>query len=233
MGWLDELFGGGMGGMGGGSMMDMAKQADPQMSFLQAIGLAPQNQYDAPIGAMPGTGTPMPSSVIDPKLQSQQRSSMLGQLGNRLSQWGAGVSQASGPSRMPVDFGQALAGGTNALQAGQDRDMDNRLKEAQIVAYGAKQRPDFSAQAQDALVKLKMGLPLTPQEQATLQAWDAFETSKLQTVTMPDQSIRQVPAHRPVFGQLTGNAPAGGTQAPRPDPMQRLQQLRQMRPQGM
>jgi hypothetical protein len=195
---LSSLGGGGISG---------AKDAMQQQSLLQMLGLAPTQQYDSPIGAMPN-GAPMPSSMIDPATQAQQRSSSLANLGSKLNQWGAGVSAASAPSRMPVDFGQALAGGTQALQQGQDRELDTRLKEAQIGALGAKGQPDFEAQAQQALIKRNMGIGLSPQEEAALKAYDQLQTSKLQTVTMPDSSIRQVPAYRPVFADVQQGQPA-------------------------
>ena len=207
------------GGAGGGSLMQNMKQNGQNMSIMQMLGLDPSGQqYTAPIGPQQGTGTPMPSSEIDPKLQSQNRSSALAKLGQGLSTWGAGVSAASGPSRMPVDFGQTLAGGTNAMNAEENRGMENRLKEAQIGALGAKQQPDLEKQAQSIMLKKQMGVPLTPQEEALAGTYDAFGTAKMQTITMPDGSIRQVPAQRPVFGQMSGGraAPQGGGQSTRP-----------------
>ncbi len=219
MEWLQNLLSGSsLGGMGGGaqsSLMDMAKGQKQNMSIMQLLGMAPMDEYSAPIGPQQGTGTPMPSSVLDPALQSQQRSSMLANLGSGLSRFGAGVSKASGPSRMPVDFGQALAGGNDALQAGQNTDIDNQLKQAQAGAVGAKTQPDLEKQAQAVMAKKQMGIPLTPAEEAIAGTYDAFQ-NKMQTVTMPDGTVRQVPAQRPVFGQLTGNTPPGGGQAPRP-----------------
>lgn len=213
MDWLMNLLN---GGGGGGSLMNAAKGGQQQMGLLQMLGMAPDAQYDSPIGPQQGTGQPLPAGVIDPTQRAQQRASMLANLGSGLSRFGAGMSQASAPSRMPVDFGQALAGGTNAMQAGEDRDMDTRLKEAQIGALGQKGKPDMETQAQSIMMKKQMGVPLTPQEEALAGTYDAFGTAKMQTITMPDGSIRQVPAQRPVFGQLTGQAPAGSGQMQRP-----------------
>ncbi len=221
MSWLEDLLGGGgmgaaMGGGGQSSLMNMAKGQGKNMSIWQALGVAPMDEYTAPIG--PGTdGKPMPSSMIDPALQSQQQSGMLANIGQGLSRFGAGMSKASGPSRMPVDFGQALAGGQEAMDAGHNQDIENQLKQAQAGAYKAKETPKLEQQAEAVMQKKQMGLPLTPAEQAIASTYDAFQ-NKMQTVTMPDGTVRQVPAQRPVFGQLTGNAPPGGGQAPRPDP---------------
>jgi len=209
---LDFLTGG-----AGGSMMSGVKQGGQQMGILQMLGLAPDEQYGSPIGAQQGTGAPMPSAMIDPAVTSQNRTSSLANFGNKMSQFGAGMSAASAPSRMPVDFGQVLAGGNQAMQAGDDRNLDNRVKEAQIGALGAKGAPDFDQQAQQVMMKEKMGIPLSPQEQALKATYDAFQ-NKQQTITMPDGTIRQVPAQRPVFGQVAGDraAPQGGGQMQRP-----------------
>lgn len=218
MSWLEDLLGGvGMGGMGGGSsLMDMAKGQKQNMSIMQMLGMAPMDEYSAPIGPQQGSAAPMPSSMIDPALQEQQRSSMLSNLGQGLSRFGAGMSKASGPSRMPVDFGQAMAGGQDALDAGRNSDMDMQLKQAQIGALGQKGKPDLEAQAQTIMQKKQMGIPLTPQEEAIAGTYDAFQ-NKMQTVTMPDGTVRQVPAQRPVFGQMHPNAmPQGGGQPIRP-----------------
>ncbi len=207
-------------GMGaGGSMMDRFKQGGQQMSIMQMLGLDPSGQqYDAPVGPQQGTATPMPSSELDPKLVAQQKSSALAKLGQGLSTWGAGVSAASGPSRMPVDFGQALAGGTNAMNQGQDKELDNQLKQAQIGKMGREGNADMEQQAQAIMMKKQMGIPLTPQEEALAGTYDAFGGAKMQTITMPDGSIKQVPAQRPVFGQMAGDraAPPGGGQMQRP-----------------
>jgi len=236
MDWLQQLLNSSSMG-GGSSLMDTAKGGQQQMGLLQMLGMAPDAQYDSPIGPQHGTGQPMDAQAIDPAQRAQQRASMLANLGGGLSRFGAGMSKASGPSRMPVDFGQALAGGNDAMQAGQTSDMDMRLKEAQIGALGQKGQPDLEKQAQAIMQKKKMGITLSPQEEAIAGTYDAFQ-NKMQTVTMPDGTVRQVPAQRPVFGQLTGQTPGamgGAGQAPRPqvNPMQRLQQLRQMRPPGM
>lgn len=202
MGWFDFF--------GGGGLADVARQGDQQQSLLQMLGL---------------TGETTPPIVPNAQIPQAQQPDPW----SRLAQWGAGVAKASAPSRMPVDFGQAMAGGADALREADDRALDAQLKQAQIGAEKAKGMPDLDAQAQQIMIKKQMGVPLTPQEQAIANTYDAFNTAKMQTVTMPDQSIRQLPAQRPIFG--TPPVSGGGQQV---DPrMQRLQQLRQMKQQSM
>lgn len=183
---LDSLF-----GSYGGSLTQAAKQGGKQMSILDMIGMgAPQSQYTAPIGPMQGTGTPMPSEQIPAQQQSY---SGLGDLGRQLATWGAGVSKASGPSRLPVDFGQALAGGTDALNNQGKQDLENQKTQAEIGVLGTKQQPDFDKTAQQALIKMKMGLPLSPQEQASLEAWDTMNQTKSSATADPFGVLRMTP----------------------------------------
>lgn len=202
---LDFLMG------GGGSMASNVKQNQQQSGILQMLG----------IGGTPG---------IVPEQQDPVQAKGAGDPYGALARWGAGVSKASGYSRMPTTMGQVMAAGNEAMEAGNTTDMDNQLKQAQAQAYGAKGM-DMERQAQQIMMKKQMGIPLSPEEEAMAGTYDAFGTAKMQTITMPDGSIKQVPAQRPVFGQLTGQTPQGGGQAVRPDPMQRLQQLRQMKQQ--
>ncbi len=210
-----------MGGAAGGSMMDMAKQGGQQMSILQMLGLD---------GSTTPTSGAASASVLDPKLQSG--GSSLADIGRSLSNYGAGMSQASGPSRMPVDFGQAMAGGNAGLQAGQDNQTNNRLKEAQMGALGQRGKPDLEASAQNALVKLKMGAPLSPEEQAQLQAFDTMNQAKLTYNQDPNGQFRANPAARSILPPgMSGGAPPQGS-GQQIDPRQRLEQLRRLKQQS-
>jgi hypothetical protein len=180
-----------------------AAKAGNQMSILQMLGL----------GAGPNQG-PMPDGSVMPNISGQEQDSSLANLASRLGTWGAGVSQASGPSRTPVDFGQALAGGQQALDTRDQQQLGNMKTVAEIGALRGKGAPDFDAQAQQILIKKNQGLPLTPQEEALAQSYDSFAGSKLQTVTMPDGTIRQVPSQRPVFGDLSQRQGQGQQQRP-------------------
>lgn len=201
---LQSLGGGGIAG---------AKDAMQQQSLLQMLGLGNPDMTTEgkPVGQLMDAS----GSVINPAFQQQQSGGGLANLGRSLSNWGAGVSAASAPSRTPIDFGQALAGGTQAMQAGEDRVLDTRLKEAQIGALGAKGAPDIEAMAQQAMIKRNMGGQLSPQEEASLRAYDQFQTSKLQTVTDATGAIRQVPAYRPIYGDSQGQ-PVRQTSPQRP-----------------
>lgn len=171
------------------------------MSMLQSLGMQIPGQSVAT-----GAAQAMPASMLNPAIQS---GGGLGDIGSMLSRFGAGMSQASGPSRMPVDFGQALAGGNQAVQAGEDSDIARQLQRAQIEAISQKAQPDLEKQAQAIMMKKQMGIPLSPQEEAVSKSYDAFGTAKMQTITMPDGTIRQVPAQRPVFG-TPPIVPSGG-----------------------
>lgn len=212
-----DIFGMG-GGMAAGSpsLTDQAKQ----FSVLEALGLGNgQTSYTKPIGPMPGTGAPMESQAIDPQQYSAMQGSRLADLGRQLSTWGAGVSKASGPTYGPPrDFGQVLAGGTEALNEQGDKDLERQKLMAETSLYKAKAGagPDFEAKAQQALVKLKMGIPLTPEDSGYLQAQDTYLRSK-QTAT-PDAlgNLRMVPNAGILTPEdLAKMQATGGGQAPR------------------
>jgi len=189
-----------------GGLAQAAKQGGQQMGLLEQLGLG-QTPSINPAGE-----------------QMQDMSGGLAALGQRLGTWGAGVSAASGPSRMPVDFGQALAGGQQALQAEDDRMLDTQVKQAQIGKYQAASKPDFEQSAQQALIKKNMGLPLSPQEEATLKSFDAFNMTKQSASTDQFGNVRMMP-RASIMGPQ--GAPQGGGQ--NPDPRRRLQELEAMR----
>ena len=213
-----------------GGLTGAAKQGQKQMSILEMLGLGGGAGYTAPIGPMQD-GSAMPAESVDPQQYAQQQSAGLGDLGSRLATWGAGVSKAAGPSRLPVDFGQALSGGQDAVKAQDQQELGNIKTAAEISALGQKGKPDFDATAQSALIKMKMGVPLTPEETASLQAWDTMNTAKTTTFGLPNGGYTSAPAARsilpPGFGGAQQMAPQGGGQ--QIDPRQRLQQLEEMR----
>ncbi|MGA1553430.1 MAG: hypothetical protein ACO35I_05230 [Burkholderiaceae bacterium] len=186
--------------------------------------------------AMPVTGFNPAEGMIDPALLGGGALQNAGGYDKwkALSDFGAGMSAASAPSAMPVSFGQALAGGNQAMQAGEDRALNRMKTQAEIGSLGSK-GADLEKQAQNVFIKQKMGLPLSPQDEAIAKAYDAFQGSKMQTTTMPDQTIRQVPTYRPVFGSQGGTPPSQSRtpQAQQMSPQERLMQLRMMRQQQM
>lgn len=160
-----------------GGLANAQKANQRQMGILEALGLGSGGPgYTAPIGPMQD-GSAMPAESISPQDYQAAKDSALARFGNQLSTWGAGVSKASGPSRIPVSFGQALAGGQDALNSQDQQALANRKTEAEIGALGAK-GPDFDAQLQQILVKENMGIPLTPQEIAHKQAWNDINQTK-------------------------------------------------------
>jgi hypothetical protein len=191
-----------------GGLSGAAKQGQRQMGIIEMLGLG-KGGYTSPIGPTQPGQTPMTGESIDSAAYNQQRMEGLAALGQRLSTFGGGLSQASAPSATPVSFGQALAGGNQALQAQDQRDLGNMKTQAEIAALGG-QEMDLEKQAQQIMVKKRMGVPLSPQEEAVAQSYDAFAASKMQTITMPDGTTRQVPTRRPVFGDFNS-----GSQAPR------------------
>lgn len=198
-GIYDLIFGGGAGG----SMMSQAKQGMGLQSILADMFGGGSQQYDKPIGPQQGTGQPMPSSVIDPATQGN--SGGLAALGRGLSTFGAGMAKASGPSRMPVSFGEVLAGGNDAMQAADDKRLETRYKEAQIRALGNK-GVDLEKTAQQALVKSNMGIELTPQERASLQAYDTMNQAKLSYTQDKMGNFIPQPAARSIMPQSGGQA---------------------------
>lgn len=190
-------------GLGSGSLMNTAKQGAQQSSILQLLGL---DDAGAPTAA-----SATPSSMVNPALQS---GGSLADIGRGLSAFGAGMSKASDFSRTPVSFGQAMAGGNDALQASEDRQLDSRLKEAQIGAYGAKALPDLEKSAQLALVKSNMGMPLSPQEQASLQAFDTMNQSKLSYTQDRFGNFVPQPAARSILPQNMQQTNPSGNPAP-------------------
>lgn len=196
-----------------GSLAQASKQGGQQMGLLQQLGL----------GQTPGINP----GANPADQQMQDMSGGLAALGQRLGTWGAGVSAASGPSRLPVDFGQALAGGTQALQAEDDRMLDKQVKEAQIGKFQAQSQPDFEQSAQQALIKRNMGLELSPQEEATLKAFDAFNMTKQSASTDQFGNVRMMPRASILGPQGMPQSPQGGGQ--NPDPRRRLQELEAMR----
>jgi len=171
-----------MGGAGGNSLVDGVKQSGQQSAIMQMLGLGGAQQE----GVVPAASVGQ-ASTINPALQTQpivpqqsgyQQPSTLAQFGDKLSNWGAGVSKASEFSRTPIGFGQVLAGGNDAMQAADDRDLKNQITKAQIGAEKSKGN-DLDSMAKQALVKSNMGLPLTPQEQASLKSFDTLNQAKL------------------------------------------------------
>lgn len=213
-----------------GGLSGIAKQG--QSGALQQIG---QLAGGTGVGQMAGMGGPLIgqlaamggpiASQIDPAVQS---GGAIGQAANpeqpnwfarnaenfdKLGAWGAGVSKASGPSATPVDFGQALAGGQDSLDKYKTGQLDNRLKEAQIGKAG---QGDLKQMAETALTKSKMGVPLTPQEEGALQAYDTINQSKLSYTQDKFGNFMPQPAARSILppgmsGQMA-NQP-GGPQA--------------------
>jgi hypothetical protein len=198
-----------------GGLTGIAKQG--QSGALAQIG----NMYNSPIGA---TQSGMPMGELNPAFQSgalaqiaqpteqpdwlDRNSEALGKFGDMATRFGSGMSAASAPSRMPVDFGQALAGGQQAVDAGKQQDLANQLTQAQTGAAIAKgSKFDLENQAQTALVKSNMGQPLTPQEQAALQSYDQMQQSKLTYTQDPSGQFIPRPAARSIMPQ--GQAPSG------------------------
>lgn len=207
MGWREELNIG-----AGGSLMGAVKKNNRQKGLLEMLMGGGGEQYDSPIGPTPNGGAPIPSDMIDPQMQQNDRDSAIAKLG-ALGDFGAGLSAAGGYSTTPVSFGQALAAGNQSMNAGQDRELENQFKRAKIESLSAKEF-DLEKQAQQIMMKKQMGIPLTPAEEATGKAYDAFNAGKTQTITMPDFTTRQVPSMRPVFGQPQANRGGGQMQRP-------------------
>lgn len=181
----------------------MSILADLMAQFGGMTGLAKQGQSGALAQIVGGQQQPtaqagLPQGEINPAYQTQsgtlaqigqpaeqpnwldRNSEALGKFGDMASRWGGGVSAASAPSRTPVGFGQALAGGQQAVEKGTQQDLANQLTQAQTGAAIAKGgKYDLENVAQQALVKSNMGQPLTPQEQAALQSYDQLQQSKL------------------------------------------------------
>lgn len=184
---------------------------NPQLGVLASLGLGGQN-YTLPIGPQQGTGSPLDSQSIT----DQMRNSSLVNLANKLGTWGAGVSRASGPSRLPVDFGQALAGGTDALNADEDRQLSQAKTLTEIGALGAKGQPDLEAQAQQALMKYNMGQPLTPEEIAALKTYSSLNEAKQSTYGLPSGGYVSAPSYRSIVPPGLGGQ--GNGQRPRTAP---------------
>ena len=207
MGWREELNIG-----AGGSLMGAVKKNNRQKGLLEMLMGGGGEQYDSPIGPTPNGGAPIPSDMIDPQMQQNDRDSAIAKLG-ALGDFGAGLSAAGGYSTTPVSFGQALAAGNQSMQAGQDREFENQFKRAKLEGLGAKEF-DLEKQAQQIMIKKQMGIALNPQEQAIGSAYDSIYGAKNQTVTTPDGRIVQVPSQRPIFGQPQANRGGGQMQRP-------------------
>lgn len=191
------------GGLGGAAKMG----AGNNMSIWQMLGLGDQGAgYTAPIGPTQPGQAPMTGEAIDPQQYAQQQSEGLAALGRRLGTWGAGVSQASGATYgPPKSFGEVLAGGNQALAAQDQQNLANRKTEAEIGALGAKEKPDFEALAQAAMLRRQLGAP-QPGDEAILKTFDAFNMTKQSGSVDPiTGNVRMLP-RASVFGPSGGNA---------------------------
>jgi len=196
-----------------GGLPQAAKQGQKQMSILEMLGLGQTpSGPTTPVGQLQN-GLPTDAPIVDQQAYAPmaQPTDGLATLGQRLATWGSGVSKAAGPSRIPVDFGQSLAGGQEALNAQDKTALENQKTQAEIGALGAKGMPDFNQTAQNALIKRNMGLPLTAQDEATLKAWDTMNQAKGSFGTDAMGNLRMTPR----ASILGGGQPQGGGQSPR------------------
>lgn len=179
-GMLQSLLGGGGGSTeGADGLGSMIGLGAGAMGAGAAMGGAPQ------AGAMGGAGSGW----------------------NRLGDWGAGVSKASGATYgPPKTFGEVMAGGNDALMARDQQSLGNRKTEAEIGALNNR-GVDFDSQLQNILVKENMGVPLTPQEQAHKQAWNSINQTKTSFGTDALGNMR--------MGQRTSLPGTSGGQQPR------------------
>lgn len=129
-----------------------------------------------------------------------RNSDALSKFGDMASRWGAGVSAASDFSREPISFSGAMAGGQQALDDNATRQLDNRVKEAQIAKAG---NIDYNDEAQRLLEKQFSGAELSPEETARLQAINSFR----QTVGGTQTDAFGRPMARPSLLDGTGVSP--------------------------
>lgn len=125
-----KMMGGGPGmlnGMGGGGQYGM---------LANLLANKEQARPDA------GFTGPMPSALTP----DVQRAMALSSIGSKLGDWGRGMAQASGPSRMPVSFGQASAqAGDYAKKQEQER-QDSELKRLMLGMELKKlSKPDYKS----------------------------------------------------------------------------------------
>lgn len=120
---------------------------------------------------------------------------------------GTGIMAASGPSLSPVSTGQALAQGRKFQAEMSDNRINNLYKQA--MAQKAVQG-DFEDNAQRVLVKKTQGLELSPEEEATLKAWDMTRTSQM--------GMRFDEAGNPVYAPKYNSVLNAPSSAPVPQP---------------
>lgn len=154
--------------------------------------------------------------------------SILGMLGDSPSQkminLGLGLMNAGGYSRTPKTFGQSLAEGNQYAQNQNKEDAALKLTQAQTAGQLRNAMyPDLQKVADQALLKVNMGIAPSPIEMAALKSQDSLNQSKL-NYTQDSKTGQWVanPAARSLLTgidpSLTGGAtvppvpPAGGAQ---------------------
>lgn len=221
-------------------MTGAAKSGNQQTTLLDMLGMGNNNNIPPQYGA--GANLPWQQSAQDPQSilaqyqpQPQQPPAQSDDFATKLARWGAGVSKASGATYgPPKTFGEVLAGGQDSLDQGAKAALEGQKTQAEIGALGQKGKPDFNETAQNALIKRNLGIPLTPQDEATLKAWDSINQTKSSFGTDAMGNLRMTP-RASILGTGGANVqPQGGGQAPRtglppgitPDKLEEYKRLR-------